>query len=90
MATCGVTNYAQEQLGDIVFVSLPEVGDVVEQGAPVSTVESVKAASDVYATISGTVTEVNSVSASQSMPWWTSAVSSVGNFLRHWMLTPVK
>ncbi len=58
-ATVGITDYAQEQLGDIVFVELPDVGTVVEQGGDAAVVESVKAASDVYAPISGEVTETN-------------------------------
>ena len=59
-ATVGITHYAQEQLGDVVFVELPEVGKKVEQGKEMATVESVKAASEVYAPISGEVLEVNS------------------------------
>jgi glycine cleavage system H protein len=59
-ATVGITHYAQEQLGDVVFVELPEVGKNVEQGKEMATVESVKAASEVYAPISGEVVEVNS------------------------------
>jgi glycine cleavage system H protein len=59
-ATVGITHYAQEQLGDVVFVELPEVGKKVEQGKELATVESVKAASEVYAPISGEVLEVNS------------------------------
>jgi len=58
-ATVGITAYAQEQLGDIVFVELPDVGAVVEQGGDAAVVESVKAASDVYAPISGEVIEAN-------------------------------
>ncbi|WP_379545606.1 glycine cleavage system protein GcvH [Qipengyuania sp. DSG2-2] len=58
-ATVGITDYAQEQLGDIVFVELPEVGAMVEKGKDAAVVESVKAASDVYAPISGEVTEAN-------------------------------
>lgn len=58
-ATVGITDYAQEQLGDIVFVDLPMVGSTVEKGKDAAVVESVKAASDVYAPISGTVTESN-------------------------------
>ncbi len=58
-ATVGITNYAQEQLGDIVFIELPEVDAEVEQGGDTVVVESVKAASDVYAPVSGTITEVN-------------------------------
>ncbi len=57
--TVGVSNYAQEQLGDIVFVELPEVGTVFAKGDEVAVVESVKAASEVYAPASGEVTAVN-------------------------------
>jgi glycine cleavage system H protein len=59
-ATVGITHYAQEQLGDVVFVELPEIGKKVEKGKQMATVESVKAASEVYAPISGEVVEVNS------------------------------
>ena len=55
----GITDYAQESLGDIVFVELPKVGDKVEAGTIFGSVESVKAVSDLYAPLSGTVTEVN-------------------------------
>lgn len=55
----GITNYAQEQLGDIVFVELPAVGKAVKKGDEAAVVESVKAASEIYAPVSGTVTEVN-------------------------------
>jgi len=58
-ATVGITDYAQGQLGDIVFVELPDVGTVVEKGKDAAVVESVKAASDVYAPISGEVMEAN-------------------------------
>ena len=58
-ATVGITDYAQEQLGDIVFVELPEVGTMVEKGKDAAVVESVKAASDVYAPLSGEVVETN-------------------------------
>lgn len=58
-ATLGISEHAQEQLGDVVFVDLPEVGRKVSQGAPYAVVESVKAASDVYAPVSGEVMEVN-------------------------------
>ena len=58
-ATVGITHYAQEQLGDVVFVDLPEIGKKVSQGKELATVESVKAASEVYAPISGEVVEVN-------------------------------
>ncbi|MAL27172.1 MAG: glycine cleavage system protein H [Croceicoccus sp.] len=55
----GITDHAQEQLGDITFVELPEVGSDYGKGDSVSVVDSVKAASDVYTPVSGTVTEVN-------------------------------
>jgi len=58
-ATIGITAYAQESLGDIVFVDLPKVGAEVTAGKTFGTVESVKAVSDLYAPASGTVTEVN-------------------------------
>ena len=59
-ATVGITDYAQEQLGDIVFVELPSVGSMLDKGGDAAVVESVKAASDVYAPITGEVTEGNS------------------------------
>ncbi len=55
----GITEYAQEQLGDIVYVELPEVGAGMTQGAEAAVVESVKAASEIYAPVGGEVTEVN-------------------------------
>jgi len=58
-ATVGITDYAQGQLGDIVFVELPQVGSEVAKGKDAAVVESVKAASDVYAPITGEVTEAN-------------------------------
>ncbi|MGJ8537169.1 MAG: glycine cleavage system protein GcvH [Parasphingopyxis sp.] len=58
-ATIGITDYAQEQLGDIVFVEVPESGTVLEKGADAAVVESVKAASDVYAPVSGEILEGN-------------------------------
>jgi glycine cleavage system H protein len=64
-ATVGITGHAQEQLGDIVFVDLPEVGRKVAQGEPVAVVESVKAAGDVFAPVAGEVTEVNRALADQ-------------------------
>ena len=57
--TVGITKYAQESLGDIVFVDLPKVGTEIAAGKTFGTVESVKAVSDLYAPASGTVTEVN-------------------------------
>jgi glycine cleavage system H protein len=58
-ATVGITDYAQGQLGDVVFVDLPDAGRTVSKGGEAAVVESVKAASDVYAPVSGTVTESN-------------------------------
>ena len=58
-ARVGITNFAQDALGDIVFVELPDVDDEVEEGETFAVVDSTKAASDVYAPISGTVTAVN-------------------------------
>lgn len=60
IATVGISVYAQEQLGDVVFVELPAVGKKVKAGDEAAVVESVKAASEVYAPVSGEVTEVNS------------------------------
>ncbi len=58
-ATIGITDYAQSQLGDVVFVELPTVGKSFKAGAEAAVVESVKAASDVYAPVSGEVTAIN-------------------------------
>ncbi len=58
-ATIGVTDYAQEQLGDVVFVELPKLDTQLTKDEPFSVVESVKAVSDIYAPVSGRVTEVN-------------------------------
>ncbi|MDO4313889.1 MAG: glycine cleavage system protein GcvH [Eubacteriales bacterium] len=55
----GLTDYAQSELGDLVFVNLPEVGDEVTAGEPLGDVESVKAVSDVYSPVSGEVSEIN-------------------------------
>jgi glycine cleavage system H protein len=59
VGTVGISNYAQSQLGDIVFVELPEVGKKLEKGAEAAVVESVKAASEVFAPVSGEVIAVN-------------------------------
>jgi glycine cleavage system H protein len=58
-ATVGITFYAQEQLGDVVFVDLPDADTQVDQGAEVAVVESVKAASDIYAPVTGSIVEAN-------------------------------
>jgi len=65
IATVGITDYAQEQLGDLVFVELPEVGRSLKKGDTAVVVESVKAASDVYAPVDGEITEANGALSSQ-------------------------
>jgi glycine cleavage system H protein len=59
VGTVGITDYAQSELGDIVFVELPEVGDVLEKGQTFGTVEAVKTVEDLYSPVSGEVVEVN-------------------------------
>ena len=59
IATVGISNHAQEALGDVVFIELPDLGRVVDEGESCAVVESVKAASDIYAPLAGTVVEVN-------------------------------
>ena len=65
VATVGITPFAQDKLGDLVFVELPDVGASFEKGSVTATVESVKAASDVYAPVGGIVTAVNAKLASE-------------------------
>jgi len=60
-ATVGITEHAQKELGDIVYVDLPKVGTHIEQGKAVGSVESVKAVSDIYSPVSGEVLEVNAI-----------------------------
>ena len=60
LVVIGITDFAQEQLGDLVYVELPEVGDECTRGENISVIESVKAASDLIAPVSGSITEVNS------------------------------
>ena len=64
-AVIGITDYAQQQLGDIVYVELPEIGRALEKGKEAAVVESVKAASEVYAPVSGEVVAVNEVIAGE-------------------------
>jgi glycine cleavage system H protein len=59
--TTGISDYAQQQLGDIVFVELPKVGKVLDLGEPFGVIESVKAVSDLYAPVAGEVVEVNEI-----------------------------
>ncbi|MBI2820131.1 MAG: glycine cleavage system protein GcvH [Acidobacteria bacterium] len=68
IATIGITEHAQAELGDIVFVELPQVGKKVEAGKPCGTVESVKAVSDIFSPVSGEVLEVNTALA--DTPEW--------------------
>ena len=75
----GITNYAQEQLGDIVFVELPEIGKTIKKGDEAAVIESVKAASEVYAPVSGEVVEVNS--ALEGEPGLVNAAPEAGGWL---------
>ena len=59
IATVGITNHAQESLGDIVFIELPEIGKIVKAGDQVGVVESVKAASELYSPVNGIIIEIN-------------------------------
>ena len=59
IAIVGITNYAQESLGDIVFIELPEIGKIIKFGDQVGVVESVKAASELYSPVSGKIIEIN-------------------------------
>lgn len=59
IATIGISDYAQKELGDVVYVELPSVGDTISKGDPCSNIESVKAVSDIYAPVSGEILEVN-------------------------------
>lgn len=68
LATVGITEHAQKELGDIVFVELPKIGALVEAGKPCGTVESVKAVSDIFSPVSGEVTEANTALA--DTPEW--------------------
>ena len=58
-AIVGITDFAQEELGDVVFVELPDVGDTLAQGEQFGIIESIKAASDIYTPVAGTVVEIN-------------------------------
>jgi glycine cleavage system H protein len=66
IATIGVTDHAQHELGDIVFVELPKVGKEISAGQPAAVLESTKAAADVYAPVAGTIVEVNQALSEQS------------------------
>jgi len=61
IVTVGITDYAQEKLGDVVFVELPEEGDEIQKAEPFGSIESVKAVSDLFSPLAGTVVEVNDV-----------------------------
>lgn len=60
-ATIGITDFAQDQLGDLVYIEIPEVGSVIIKGEDISVIESVKAASDLIAPVSGTIIDVNTL-----------------------------
>ncbi len=78
-ATVGITDYAQEQLGDLVFVELPEVGRTLAKGDTAVVVESVKAASDVYAPCDGEITAVNEALSSE--PALVNSAATAGGWL---------
>ncbi len=59
IATVGISDFAQQQLGDVVFIELPDIGRTVERGGEIAVVESVKAASEIYAPLAGEIVEVN-------------------------------
>jgi glycine cleavage system H protein len=61
IGTVGITDHAQNELGDIVYVDLPKAGDSAEKGKPIGSVESVKAVSDIYSPVTGDVVEINQV-----------------------------
>ncbi len=61
IATVGITDYAQSELGDVVYVELPQVGDLVQQMEPFGTIEAVKTVADLFAPVSGEVIEVNTL-----------------------------
>ncbi|KAK2461861.1 hypothetical protein APHAL10511_006324 [Amanita phalloides] len=65
LGTVSITDHAQSSLGDVVFVELPTVGSIIKQGDQIGAVESVKAASDIYAPVSGTIEEINETLASE-------------------------
>ncbi len=88
-ATVGITCYAQGQLGDVVFVELPEPGRTVEKGKEAAVVESVKAASEVYAPVSGTVIEVNAALA-EDPSLVNSAAEGAGWFFRLRLADPAE
>ncbi|MCB2072886.1 MAG: glycine cleavage system protein GcvH [Novosphingobium sp.] len=79
IGTVGITDYAQSQLGDITFVELPAAGQAVKKGDSASVVDSVKAASDVYAPVSGSVTEANG--ALEEEPELVNSDAEVGGWL---------
>ena len=65
IATVGISDFAQQQLGDVVFIELPDIGRTVALGGEIAVVESVKAASEIYAPLSGEIVEVNDVLADE-------------------------
>jgi glycine cleavage system H protein len=79
-ALIGVTDYAQQSLGDVTFVELPAVGSILEQGAAFGVVESVKAASDLYMPVAGEILEINSTL--ENEPQWVNTEP----YTKAWML----
>ena len=81
IATVGITDFAQDQLGDIVYVELPEIGKKLAKGAEAAVVESVKAASEVFAPVSGEVAEVNGALSDEEMVRGLKDVVCAGDFI---------
>ena len=88
IATIGITNHAQEQLGDVVFVELPAVGKTVAKDDEAAVVESVKAASEVYAPVSGEVVEVNKELAGRPGAWSTARPKAARWFMKVKLVQP--
>lgn len=88
VAVCGISIYAAEKLGDVVYAELPKIGDVVKQSDAMAVVESAKAASDVYAPVSGEVVAVNSEIQSQNWQIINDAPEGAGWFVKIKPSTP--
>jgi glycine cleavage system H protein len=82
VAVCGISTYAAEKLGDVVYAELPSVGQLVKQSQPMAVVESAKAASDVYAPISGEVVAVNAEIQAQNWQIINDAPEAAGWFVK--------
>jgi glycine cleavage system H protein len=89
VGTVGITEYAQEQLGDVVFVELPEVGAEVDKGDDVAGVESVKAASEVYAPVSGAIVQITGGTGRSARYWSTrTPKATAGSSRSSWLRKP--